>query len=249
MDIKPITHLYPPGNPNDLTIIYFKFPKVTSPKGKQTDDMRSDTLLDVIHEPVGHLLSKRRIALYLELQYPDINITTQLVNRCYNAFKIVCQKCTHIECIHEGSLDFSYESYYINPSTFTESRTEVLRGLFSVSNPTFPLCDIGYRINTHLERDEKGKYIRSDCDLLKILLYEGTYLYFVKMWSTFPDLQSIYRVLRIIFSPDVCNIILRYSTLGKKDHSEEPDVDPHAYLANIEKNEEYMGSFLSSIKQ
>lgn len=199
-------------------------------RGKRVEDKRSGTLLDVVHEPIGHLLSKRRIALYLELYYSDIGITPELVERCYRVFKLVCQKSTLTDYgdVNEGSLDFSFESEYMNPSTFSDSRTKVVKNLFSTGNPTFALCDIGYRINTHLEKDEKGKYIRNDCDLLKILLYEGTYLYFVKMWTTFPDLQCLYNALRVVgFPPDICNTILRYSTFGKKDHNSR-EVDPYA---------------------
>lgn len=228
---SPVVCCYPPGNPNDLTIVYFKYPTVKNIKGKQVDDKRSSSLLDVVHEPIGHLLSRRRIALYLELYYPEINVTMNLIDRCYHVFKLICQKSTLTDYnnINEGSLDFSFESYCVNPGTFNDSRTKVVKNLFSTANPTFALCDIGYRINTHLEKDEKGKYIRHDCDLLKILLYEGTYLYFVKMWTTFPDLQCLYNALRVVgFPPDICNTILRYSTFGKKDHSGQPEVDPFA---------------------
>jgi hypothetical protein len=240
VDVKPITHLYPVGNPDDLIIIYFKFPIVKSSKGKEVNDMRSCVLLELVREPIGHLLSKRRIALYLELYYPNLIITSQLVNRCYHVFKLVCQKTTQYECINEGSLDFSFESYYINPNTFTITRNVILKNLFSTSNPSFALCDIGYRINTHLEKDEKGEYIRHDCDLMKILLYEETYNYFVKIWSSFPHLQAIYDALRLKLPSDVCKIILKHSTFGKKDYSEYPEKDPLVELDLLEKDDEWL---------
>lgn len=241
---KPIIYRYPPGNPNDLIIIQFRFPKVTSTKGRQVDDTRSGTLLDIVHEPIGHLLSKRRIALYLELFYPEINVTLNLVEKCYNVFRLVCQKSNFTDCVVEDSLDFSFSSGYTNPSTFVERRDVVIKDLLSKRNPTFSAYDTNYKINTHLEMDKDGKWIRNDCDLLKILSNVDTYKYFIKVWSSFPDLQSIYNALRIGFPSGVCCMILRYSTFGKKDNSELPEVDPQVFLVELEKDDDWLAPYM-----
>jgi hypothetical protein len=229
---NPIIHRYPPGKPEDLIILYFEFPRITNSLGKQVKDKRSKTLLEVIREPIGHLLSKRRVALYLELFYSDINITFEIVERCYNVFKLICQKSNITEDDEDdgSTLDFSFDSqYYKNLSTFNESRSIVIKDLFRTYNPTFPFYDVSFAINKGLKKNDEGKYILCRGSLKSILRSKRVYSYFMYIWTSFPDIQSIYDILYLIgFPTDVCLMILKFSTFGEKDCSGLPEADPFA---------------------
>jgi hypothetical protein len=227
---RPIIHKYPKGNPEDLIVTYFRFPKVINSKGKEVLDKRSETLLEVVHEPIGHILSKRNVALYLELFYPNMNVTCDIVEKCYAVFRLLCWKLNDIEDQEDGTFEFAYDdSFYKNLSTLNSTRTSVIKDLLSTDNPVIVCYDIGRRIEIFQTKGEDGKWIRKNYYLTTILFDQNAYEYMKKVWLSFPNLQAIFNVLKQWGLPSgVCDMILRFTTLGEKDCSALPEVDPFA---------------------